>query len=248
MKKLLAGLAALLWGTSACAVTLDVVTDDNLPPYSFVQKGGVIGIDVDMLLSAAKTANVEIRLLALPWKRVLFQVEHGTAHLAMPLFRTPERETFATFLAPVHFSATGLFVQKGKEFRFDSVNDLFGKAIGYNRGFALNEQLDRAIRNGKIRAEEVSTTEQNIKKLLASRVDAFVANIVNTQFLLKSTPDATRVTVLPNYLAERRPAYLVAAKAPRTPEQERAIAALSGALDRLSRDGTYERIVKKYTE
>ena len=54
---------------------------------------------------------------------------------------------------------TGIFVRKDRVFRFDAVDDLVGKHFGYNRGYALPDELNKMVLGGEIVAEEVGTTE-----------------------------------------------------------------------------------------
>lgn len=230
------------------ATTLLVATDENLPPFSFVREKVVTGIDVDMLSEAARKLGIDLKIVALPWKRVLLLLERGEVHLAMPLFLTPERERFSDFVAPLHYSVTGIFVRKDRIFRFDAVDDLVGKHFGYNRGYALPDELNKMVLGGKIVAEEVSTTEQNIGKLMFGRIDFFVSNTANARFLLRDSPHRTEIAQLPKPLSARRPAYLVASKSAVIQGRDALVNDLRQTLGKLHRDGSYERFVAKYTD
>jgi polar amino acid transport system substrate-binding protein len=248
MKSGLAVVLCVLFMHAARADSVRVATDENLPPYSFTQGGVAVGIDVDMLRAAAAQLPLEITVVALPWKRVLHYVENGEVPLAMPLFKTPEREQFAIFSAPVHYSLTSLFARSNSASKFNALSDLHGRNVGYNRGFVLPEQIEKAIKKRTISAEEVSTTTQNVAKLMAGRIDLFVANVENTQFILRGTPARNEIVQLPRLLAETRPAYLVFSKAAGFKANDPIIAALNLSLEKLHRDGTYDRIVRKYTQ
>ena len=230
----------------SAAPPLFVATDENLPPFSFVEDGQAAGIDVDMLQEVARRTGRAFTVEARPWKRVLTEAESGQAPLAMPLFRTPEREAFAILAGPVHFSTFGLFVRKDRTFRYDRLEDLYGRRIGINQGFAISSDLDRAVREGRIACEAVGSTEQNLRKLLAGRIDAFLANLVNTEFLLRRFPARDEVVALPRHVFARRPAFLVVSRAAELPDKERLAEELGAALDQLAKDGTYDRIVARY--
>ncbi|WP_319243463.1 transporter substrate-binding domain-containing protein [uncultured Propionivibrio sp.] len=234
-------------GRSAFAGELLVVTDENLPPFSFVRDGKVVGVDVDMLRRAAAKAGASVRIEALPWKRVLHLLENGGTPWAMPLFRTPEREVVSSFIAPLHFSTMGVFVRRGGEFPFTSLDDLNGKRLGYNRGYALPPDLSEAVRQGRLQLEEVASTAQNVEKLLAGRIDCFVANVENVDFTLVGMASRQDVVLLPKRLWERRPAYLVIARAAEGKETAGTVASLRQALESLHRDGSYARILAQYT-
>ena len=145
-----------------------------------------------------------------------------------------------------HVSQNGLFVRKGEEFPFTSIDDLTGKRIGLNRGFVLADDFDRAIRQGKVMTEEVGTIDQNVKKLGARRIDAFAGNVVSTRYVLRGTSAETKTAVLPRLLSENRPAYLVVSRTAKIPDQERLVETLRRTLEDLHRDGTYAKIVESY--
>jgi len=86
---------------------------------------------------------------------------------------------------PMHYSASYIFVKKGKEFKFDSITDLYGKTIGNLRGFVVSKEFDKAVEDKKIIIEEVESRQQNINKTLVDRIDGFVSNDASTMLLLK---------------------------------------------------------------
>lgn len=248
-KVLIALVTSLLFhGRMASAEALLVVTDENLPPFSFVRDGKAVGVDVDMLRQAAAKAGVGVRVEPLPWKRILYLLENGGARWAMPLFLTPERERISSFIAPLHFSTMGVFVKRGREFPFSSLADLKGKRIGYNRGYVLPSDLSEAVQAGRVMLEEVGSTAQNVEKLLAGRIDCFVANIENVQFALVGSASRQEIVLLPKRLWEHRPAYLVIARAEERKETAALAASLRQALEGLHRDGAYAKILAQYTQ
>lgn len=239
-------LAAGLFAAWAMAAPLKVGTDESLPPYSFVREGQAVGIDVDMLRLAAQRLQLEVEIVPLPWKRVLARIESGELPLAMPLFRTPLRERFALFTGPVHLSQSGLFVHRDRSFPFTTIDDLAGKRIGISRGFVIQDELDYAIRSRLVIAEEVGSIEQNLRKLLAGRIDAYAGNVVSTRYVLRQWPQAAELEVLPKRLTEARPAFLVVSRAATLPDRDQLVEALRQALEALHRDGTYTRLVEHY--
>ncbi|WP_091939360.1 substrate-binding periplasmic protein [Propionivibrio dicarboxylicus] len=241
-------IALCCMGRLAWAGELLVVTDENLPPFSFVRDGKAVGVDVDMLRRAAEKAGVNVRVEVFPWKRVLYLLENGGAQWAMPLFRTPEREQVSSFIAPLHFSTMGVFVRRGGEFPFASLDDLNGKRLGYNRGYALPPDLNEAVRQGRVKLEEVASTAQNVEKLLAGRIDCFVANVESVQFTLAGVAARQDIVLLPKRLWERRPAYLVIARAAENKASMAQVASLRQALESLHRDGSYAKILAHYTQ
>lgn len=242
----LACLLSLMAASSALAQPVVVASDENLPPFSFVENGKVKGVDVDMLREAARRTHVELDIQPMPWKRVLQALRQGEVPLAMPLFRTPEREAFADYLAPVHVSMMGLFVRRDRVFAYNGVDDLLGKRLGVMRGFAMQDELDAAIKAGRVQVEEGTTVGQNIGKLILGRVDVFINNVASTYYQLRATPAAAQIVLLPVLLQEHRPAFLAASRAARAAGKP-GVEALGKALQQQMQDGTYQKIVAVYT-
>lgn len=231
-------LSGLLNAALAQTSPLNVAIDESLYPYTYVDPNGkAMGTDVELLQAAAKQIGLEIRFLPLPWKRVLQVLETGEVHLAMPLFLTPERERYAQFVTPVHFSATALFVMRDRQDAIKGISDLNGKTIGYNRGYALPDQLAQAISQRKVVAEEVNSTQQNVQKLILGRLDAFVGNYVNTTTAMRTIPGGEKIIALPNLLSVDRPAFLVFSRQASIPERTNLELGLKKAIESIRRDG-----------
>lgn len=225
-----------------------VASDENLAPYSFRDASGQpAGIDIDVLNEVGRRLDIRFRIELLPWKRVLQQVEQGQVALASPLFRTPEREQFAQYTGPVHYSALGLFAPANSTLRFTGLADLDGKRLGINRGFVLQDEFDRAVREGRLQIEEVNAVEQNIRKLQAGRIDLFAANVISTQYALRNSGATASLRLLPRLLQEHRPAFLVISRRAAVPEREQLARQLEATLNAIHQDGSYARIVSKYT-
>lgn len=249
MKAALSSLLVLLVFTAAArAAAIPIVTDENFPPLTYVDNGKPTGIDVDMMAEAARRTGLNIRFEPMPWRRALMELQRGTVPMGMPLFRTAEREAYATFVAPVHFSNLGAFVVKGKAFPFDSIGDLRGKRLGLMRGWAITDELDHAIADGRLQAEEASTIDQNLHKLMLGRIDVFVSNVFSVRYVMKGTPMAQQIELLPHLLQTDRPAYLAISKNANQPDEAALIASLRAALTTLHKDGTYSKIVAHYTQ
>lgn len=86
--------------------------DIDFAPFSYLNNKKPVGIDIDIAKQAAKRLNIEIDIKLFPWKRTLTSIKKGLADLGMALFRTSEREEYAEYTHPVHYSDFVLFVKK----------------------------------------------------------------------------------------------------------------------------------------
>ncbi len=227
---------------------LTLHSEFSFPPYNWVENEEYKGIDLDIVREACQRAGISPVFKNRPWKRVLKEVETGEADGGFSSFMTPEREAFAHFLtgSPLHYSTYSIFAKQGREFPYKKVEDLFGKRLGIVRGFAINKDFDDAVKAGKIIVEEVTALEQNILKLLADRIDAFVHQQDLTMYALKTKKFQGNVVMLPVPIEPARPAYLIISKAAKIPQKEQLTERLNTALKNMQEDGTIANICDKY--
>lgn len=182
-----------------------------------------------------------------PWKRVIIETKEGTADGAFAAFKTPERETFVQYIEPpLHHSIYKVFVKKGKEFPFETIQDLYGKIIGKNLGFHISEEFAKAEAENMIQIDEASTMEQNIQKLDFGRVDGVVGNEQEVLYILQQRGFSDTIVPLARPVREPRPAYLMISNAAFIRKKDQVIKKLSQTLHRMKADGAFERIYAKY--
>jgi len=151
---------------------------------------GVIGETVDMVL---RRSGYRPEYQALPATRAYMMVENGDVDLILTAFKTPERTAAARYSAPIMTEFTILAVPKGKGFALHSLAGLKGKTIGGRGGF-LYPTLDRS--EGVVIERNVST-EANLRKLLAGRLDAVVVGSISGTFELRQLGLVDKIEFLP---------------------------------------------------
>lgn len=230
--------------------TLTFSAPFNSPPYKWIDHDNYIGIDADIVREACHRAGIPAIFQDRPWTRVLAEVKAGSADGGFAAFKTPDREDFAHFVigSPIHYSTYVLFVKKGQEFPYKTIEDLFRKQIGISRGFSISKDFDTAVQEGKIEVQEITDLKQNIQKVLNGRIDAFVHNRDYTLYALKTQGFDSNVVMLPVPVQPARPAYLMISKAADIPHKEVVIERLNTALREMHEDGTIARIHENYLE
>ncbi len=250
MKKLL--IAALLTitalGTAAFAQPVTFVADIDFAPYSMISEGNPAGIDVEILNEAARRAGIEIEIQFQPWKKVTEMVENGTCDGSFAFFKTPEREKTAIFMeaSPLHYSNYVLFTKVGDKFSFSSYDDLTGKSIGRVAGTNLGKQFEEAFTQGKFTLKEYPNLGAALKGLILDEIQAYAGNIDVTYYRLKSMGMTSSIVYLPKKLLPQRPAYMVMSRASEYPDKDRVMQGLERALDQMRKDGTYNKIARRY--
>jgi len=149
--------------------------DESYPPYSYSENGEGKGIYVDILRRAFdKMTNYEIIIKMIPWKRGTSYIKNGEAFALFPPYYTKKRLSWMLFSEPILEEEIVVFGKavnlKGKT---KWPEEFYGYTIGMNRGFspygAGGTRFGDAHKAGRIKIEEASSTEQNLKKLERDR-------------------------------------------------------------------------------
>ncbi|MCP4486640.1 MAG: amino acid ABC transporter substrate-binding protein [Gammaproteobacteria bacterium] len=247
----------ILWIILSCfsvalhSETFNIVGDDDFPPFSFVdQKGQITGIDVELLNEMAKRLHITINISLVPWKRLLHMTKSGAAKGSFALFKTPERENFALFTHPVHYSTYNLFTDKNKTFKFETIKDLYGKRIGINAGFVISQEFDGASARGDINLIEIYNYDDAFRRLHLGGIDAFVGNVLVVKYKVKNDSmkhkGISNIVNLPTPLKQSRGAFFVLSKASSLTGKSKWQAEIKSVLNALEHDGTVDKIIGKY--
>jgi len=255
MKRGLIAVLFLLFPIIAVAESFNIVADDDFPPYSYIDSDKKVkGIDVDLLHEMAKRLGIEVNIKLVPWKRLLLMTQKGDIFGAFSLFKTPTRESFAHFTYPVHYSTFVLFTTKGNDIKFESVNDLYGKRIGLQAGFAISPEFDAARKRGDIHVVEFYNHGQSFRRLLKGGVDAFVGNKLVVEYKLNekfntkplSAGNLSDIISLPKPVKKSRGAFFVISKKFPIKDSLAWKTKITDTLQSMEQEGVTEQIIQKY--
>ena len=200
-----------------------------------------------MVEELCQRLDIKCNVRFLPWKRVLLETKIGKIDGGFGAFKTPEREEFAYFLEyPLHYSTYSVFVKKGQEFRYEKLDDLYGKKIGINRGFKLSKDFDEAATTKKIHVEEAGDMTANITKLMEDRISATVGNYHETLFTLKEMKLSDQVVSLNPPVVPPKEAYLMISKVANIPNKLSLIEKMNRILKTMYDDGAVDHISSNY--
>ena len=91
-----------------CAPT---VRWEHYPPYGVAQADGIpTGYYTDLVTEALRRMGCAARYIRMPWARGLRELAEGRLDVMAGALRTPEREAFAWFSAPINLSPNLLFL------------------------------------------------------------------------------------------------------------------------------------------
>jgi len=217
----------------------------QFPPYIWCEEGKALGVDAEIIDALFKRVGKPYTLECLPWKRTLHQLAAGEVDGAFPAFKTPRREGFAKFLEyPLHYSEYKVVVLKGHEFDVSDIDSLKEKELGIDIGFSVSPVFDKARHNGHLSVNEAYSSEQNVKKLVSGRIDAYINNFSVVCFFAKRLDLGDNLVALPAQFLPRTPAYLILSKP--AAQDKALVTALNLELADMWRSGEIEQINKDF--
>lgn len=216
-------------------------------PYQYENKAGKLtGLDIEILKNAYAAVNYQVKFSKRPWKRVLVELETGKLNIAMSASKTKEREKKYYFSDPYRADVNVLIVKKNASvnFKIKKLADLkkYDFKMGVIRGTYYGEEFKKLVDNKILTTEEIVNEIQNIKKLLAGRIDGFVANKVSILTNLKEGGYLDKVEIHP-YEVLRNELHFMLSKKSIT---QKDVKKLNEGLRIIKKNGQYDKIIKTF--
>ncbi|WP_431264494.1 substrate-binding periplasmic protein [Roseateles chitinivorans] len=220
-----------------------VAFTENLPPLNHAEHGEARGFSTELLKMVAADAGLPLRVQVLPWQRSVQEAGRRADSVLFSLTRTPERETQYRWVGPI--SPRRILVYRlshRADVRPPSLKQLGGLRMGVTRDSAAARQLIAEGLRPEVELELAIDDATNLRKLLAGRMDLIVMLDWAAAWHLRELklPYATLTPVLPMDVDK---SYWYGLPADSDPALARR---LQTALDRIRRDGRYERLRQRY--
>ena len=237
------GLVANLGLTASAADTIRL-TNGEWPPFTskeFLHRGVLSRIVTEAFAAEGITVQYEY----LPWKRAYSDAKEGKADGTVGWAPTPEHVKDLYMSEPIVSVDKGLFHLKSTPFNYSSADDLGKWRVGSAAGYAYGDEWDNGLKEGKFKTEEVTADEQNIKKLIAKRIDVFAMETDVATYLMQSllTPEEAASVVCAPKLLMKTPICMGLS---RTSAKNAALMEkFNSGLKKLKEDGRYDKYIKE---
>ncbi len=131
----------LFFAFHANARVLRVVTDDNYPPYLFLDQGGKPqGYEADLWKLWEKKTGIRVELAATDWASAQKAVLDGRADVIDMIFKTPRRELHYDFSPPYAKLRISIYADSSLA-GIQNAATLRGFVVGVEKGDACEEKL-----------------------------------------------------------------------------------------------------------
>ena len=158
---------------STAPVQVEILTDDDYPPYSYVANGQLKGIYINLIEQASRLLlpEYQVNITAMPWKRALRRIETGQDFAILPPYNHSEdRQYIHPYSIPLAVESVVTFCRKDVDLHqaFADKSKLKSPIrLGINAGYILLDQKYKsAIAAQRIQLQENKKTDANVIKLL----------------------------------------------------------------------------------
>ncbi|PLR96927.1 basic amino acid ABC transporter substrate-binding protein [Bacillus sp. T33-2] len=247
-----AAAAALMLVLSACGTsqtsgggsgdskkTLRVVTDAAYAPFEYMEKGKIVGFDVDVLNAVAKEAGYEVKFDDVGWDPIFVEIESKRADLAVSSITiNDDRKQTYDFSVPYFLSINKILVPEDSSIK--SAQDLKDKKVAVQNGTTGQEAMDDLLGKNNENIKKFDNNNLAIMELTSGGADAVVADNGVVEAYAKNNPDKKLKVV--DDSASFDPEYYGLM----FPKGTKLKADFDKAINTILENGTYAEIYKKW--
>ena len=244
MKTFSVALCAVLMAVGVQAETFKVVTD-NYAPYTITGGEKVTGIFTEILDASLKKNGGTVQYDVVPWARATAMAEAGEVTATVPWFKTPEREAIYVFSDPVINATNKIFIKKGGKVPANLDWKAYADFKPYKFGGVTGYWYEENFKKAGVPLEMVTKDDQNVQKLAAGRIDAFITDeLVGWALIKKMFPGKEGDFATVDKAEGVSPLFVIAGK--KAAGSAKFIESVNDGLKKIKASGEYDKIVAKY--
>lgn len=210
-------------------------TGEKLPHHGYVNH---------IVSEAFASQGVRVKFVYQPWKRVFEESRQGKFDATSYWYDNTERRQFMLFSEPLITNRTVFFQRRDeKPIHWKNLSDLASYRMSATLGFTYSDDFYRAINHKVINPVMLPSDVQNLKLLMAKRVDVFATDEMSGFYM------AAQLSIDPRKLRVIEPAlskpegYLLANKT--NPDSEVIIRTFNLGLRAIKANGKYREILDR---
>ena len=226
--------AACPAGAAPPAVTLRIASE-RMPPSSMMVDGVITGRETDKIREIMARTGTPYQLELLPWKRAYVTALTRDYACVYSTTRTPAREPLFKWVGATDYAEWQLWGRVDAGLSLKTLEDARRLRIGTAHGDARDEFL----RARGFAVEPVNDDMLNVQKLFMHRIDLWAVSVRNGT---KGPRGLTSSELAPLLSFHRAQVYLACNNS----VPDALIERLNAAVADMWRDGTMERIGRKY--
>ncbi|MBU8880494.1 basic amino acid ABC transporter substrate-binding protein [Bacillus sp. FJAT-29790] len=168
---------------------LKIVTDANYAPFVFLDKGEMVGFDVDFMNAVAKEAGYEFEMVNVGWDPLFVEVKGKTADLGINAITiNDDRKQTYDFSVPYYLSTNEILVPEGSDIKSaaDLKNDKIVSVLGGTTG---QEAIEALLGKNHKNIKKFDNNNLAILEMISGGADAVVADNAVVEEYAKNNPN-----------------------------------------------------------
>ena len=243
VRKTLIGILMML-AVPAYGQSIQVLTEE-FPPYNYQENGKIKGVSTEVVKAVLKEMKISSDIHIKPWKRILKETRNHKNTLVYSIGRNKKREKnykWVGIIAPADFY---FFALKD---RTDIVINNLEDAKKYKIGTVREDLREQyLVSKGFVKGKEIFSTtsyESNLKKLARKRIDLWTMPELVAYYYLEKNKQMKGKVKKVFHLSEISSEGYYMAFGNKT--SDKVVEKFRAALERIKKNGTYDKILKKY--
>ncbi len=218
---------------------------ENLAPLNYHHQGKLTGFSTELLQAMLKHADLHAEFVLQPWARSYQQVLQQPDSLIFSIARTPERIPLFEWIGPISPRRICLLkLSSRRDIQLANLTELKHYRLGLVREMASSKLMIAKNLVPDTAYDFAPTSESNIRKLMAGRVDLIVGSDWVTFYEAKRISAQADSVEVAWVLDDQSPYYFALNKQ----TNPLLLKKLRVAFEHLKANGSVERLRKRYLE
>ena len=215
------------------AKELHMATNAEFPPYEYMEKNKIVGIDPDIAQAICDKLGYKLVIDNMQFDAIIAAVTSGKADFGMAGMTVTDERKEAVDFTDTYATTTQVIIVRDKDSKVASADDLEGSAIGVQLG-TTGDIFASDVKDAKI--QRFSKGADAVEALSTGKIDAVIIDSEPAKEFVKAKEG---LKILDDPFAEEE--YAICRK-----KGSDLTAEFNKALKELKKDGSLEKIVNKY--
>lgn len=219
--------------------TLRIVTDAAYAPFEYMDKGNIVGFDVDFVKAVVKNAGYKAEFDNVGWDPVFVEITNKRADIGMSSITiNDDRKQTYDFSLPYFLSTNKILVPENSQIK--NAKDLKNKVVAVQNGTTGQAAIEKLFGKNNENLKKFENNNLAIMELNSGGADAVVADNAVVEVYAKNNPEKKLKVIEDSENFDSEFYGLM------FPKGSKLKTDIDKAVKKVIDDGTYEKIYKKW--
>jgi ABC-type amino acid transport substrate-binding protein len=167
--------------------TLRVVTNADYAPFEYMDKGKVVGFDVDLVTAVAKEAGYDVKVENVGWDPMFIEIDEKRADVGVAAITiNDDRKQSYDFSSPYFLSTVKILVKQDSDIK--SAADLKGKVVSVQNATTGQEAAEKILGKNYPNLKKFENNILAIMEMINGGADAVIADNTVVEEYAKNNP------------------------------------------------------------